>query len=474
MLTTTIERSALNKLMWVFIAVAGAVFAGHFASSMKLPFLAVTVVFFITLSISFIRGTDGLYLIIFAMLFSPEIGAGGAMSTKAGEGSGIVVRLEDIIMFAVVLGWILRSAYQGKHASIVRTDITPAIWTYMAASVICTLLGILNNTIRFPASAMFHNLKYFEYFLLFFMILAHVRKPETIRNMIIAMLIVFFIALIYGYTQIGKIGRVVAPFDEEPNTFGGYIVLLMCIVGGIALSDNRARVRASMVSLLLFSAPPLLFTLSRASYLGFILGFMAFLVLSQHRILILAIATVLITAMMLGLPLMPERVNERVARTFERETEIHVKVAGIDFDASASARIVSYEQALKLWIKRPVLGYGVTGIHFVDGQYVRLLAETGIAGFSTFMLILGRLLLSVKRIYNNTKDPFLKGTAMGLFCGTIALMGHAFSANTFIIVRISEPFWLLAGLVLLIPKLEQAAELIPSGDIDPHKKSLLV
>mgnify|MGYP001613724024 CR=1 FL=1 len=165
----------------------------------------------------------------------------------------------------------------------------------------------------------------------------------------------------------------------------------------------------------------------------------------------------LIAAMMLGLPLLPERVNERVVRTFERETEVHVQVAGIDLDASASARVVSYQYALKQWVKRPILGYGVTGTHFIDGQYVRLLAETGIIGFSAFMLIFIRLLPAVKRIYRDTKDPFLKGTAMGFFCGTVALLGHAVSANTFIIVRISEPFWLLAGLVLLIPRLESGS-----------------
>jgi hypothetical protein len=31
---------------------------------------------------------------------------------------------------------------------------------------------------------------------------------------------------------------------------------------------------------------------------------------------------------------------------------------------------------------------------------------------------------------------------------------HAFGSNTFIIVRIMEPFWLITGIVMMIPALE--------------------
>ena len=38
-----------------------------------------------------------------------------------------------------------------------------------------------------------------------------------------------------------------APFEGEigePNTFGGYLLLMMAIAGGMALGDARLRVRA--------------------------------------------------------------------------------------------------------------------------------------------------------------------------------------------------------------------------------------
>jgi hypothetical protein len=46
--------------------------------------------------------------------------------------------------------------------------------------------------------------------------------------------------------------------------------------------------------------------------------------------------------------------------------------------------------------------------------------------------------------------PRLQGMVVGFYAGFWGLMVHAFSTNTFIIVRISEPFWCLAGLTVIL------------------------
>jgi hypothetical protein len=39
---------------------------------------------------------------------------------------------------------------------------------------------------------------------------------------------------------------------------------------------------------------------------------------------------------------------------------------------------------------------------------------------------------------------------MGFLAGFIGLLFHAIGANTFIIVRIMEPFWFMAAMVLMV------------------------
>ncbi|MFO7870646.1 MAG: O-antigen ligase family protein [Kiritimatiellia bacterium] len=458
MAVSAVGKNTLTQLLVGLTAVAAAFLLAMLGTGTDITVIAAVVVFFLATAVSFTRGTEGLYLVIFAMLFSPEVFSGLETGRTTGEGgSGVVLRLEDIIMFAVVLGWILRSAYGGRRFGIVKTPVNAPIWIYMGISVTATLLGLFRGSVDSFSAGLFHNLKYFEYFLLFFMILAHVRRKEVVVHMILAMLIVFFLAMIYGYTQIGTGQRVNAPFDTEPNTFGGYIVLMMCVAGGIALEDTRAKVRVPLTGLLIFALPPLLFTLSRASYLALIAGFVAFAFVSRHRVIIISTAVTLVCITLLGLPVLPEQVQERVAGTFEPERQYHVEIAGVDFDASSSARLLSYEEAVQDWISRPLFGYGVTGTYFIDGQYPRLLVETGIAGLAAFLFMLWRLLTAVKKTALITPDRYLKGAANGFFCGIIAMMAHASSANTFMIIRIAEPFWLLAALILLIPQLEKEA-----------------
>jgi len=52
---------------------------------------------------------------------------------------------------------------------------------------------------------------------------------------IVALLLTLVIVNIYGYLQLGSVGRISAPFEGargEPNTLGGYQVLLLAVTMG--------------------------------------------------------------------------------------------------------------------------------------------------------------------------------------------------------------------------------------------------
>ncbi|MBI2439804.1 MAG: O-antigen ligase family protein [Lentisphaerae bacterium] len=486
-----------NKILFVIVAALGVYLVMHGIGRLPTLGLLGVIVFFAALAISFVRGTAALYIIIFAMLFSPEVwtplATGRTAGAEGAAGAGtIIVRLEDLILIAVGCGWLLRTAYQKRQFGIMSTPVNPAIWFYIATFVVATMLGVLGGTVRLEAGIV-HNLKFCEYFFLFFMILAHVRKKEIIGKMLAAMLVAFFVAMLYAYTQMEWSGakRLVAPYDDEPNTFGGYIVLLMCLAAGIALTDQRPRVRVPLVLLLLLALPPLLFTLSRAGYTAFIAGVLAFLALSQQRIIIGALTIGLVAALVMSVALLPASVQQRIAGTFRTETQFkaqmanlspeakrlveaarigsaedyYARVAGIELDSSTAARIFSYQIALKAWEENPFLGKGVTGTHFIDSQYFRMLAETGLIGLGAFLFMIWRLLRSVWQVYGQCQEPFLKGAALGLVCGIIATMAHAITANSFIIIRIAEPLWLLAGLILLVPQLKETGETTASAEL---------
>jgi hypothetical protein len=50
-----------------------------------------------------------------------------------------------------------------------------------------------------------------------------------------------------------------------------------------------------------------------------------------------------------------------------------------------------------------------------------------------------------------------KGLTLGFIAGFIGLITHALTANTFIIIRIMEPFWFFAGIIMMLPALREEA-----------------
>ena len=122
--------------------------------------------------------------------------------------------------------------------------------------------------------------------------------------------------------------------------------------------------------------------------------------------------------------------------------------------------------AIEGFYQEPLFGYGVTGWRFIDAQYFRTLLETGVVGLlALFFLFYKLFLLGLERFRHSNEDPFSRGLAIGFLGGFICLLLHAIGSNTFIIVRIMQPFWLVAGLVFMLHRM--AAEELPEEKAKP-------
>jgi O-antigen ligase len=105
-----------------------------------------------------------------------------------------------------------------------------------------------------------------------------------------------------------------------------------------------------------------------------------------------------------------------------------------------------------------------TGYDFLDSQYPRVLIETGIIGLIAFLYILYSILKIAINRMRDVKTPDFKGLTIGFFAGYIGLLFHALGANSFIIVRIMEPFWFFTGIIAVLPALESSQQEQPQED----------
>ncbi|MBW2114862.1 MAG: O-antigen ligase family protein, partial [Deltaproteobacteria bacterium] len=289
--------------------------------------------------------------------------------------------------------------------------------------------------------------------LIYFMVANHLKDRKQIQYFLWAMLITCIIVSLIGIAQIPEGGRVSAPFEGEvgePNTFGGYLLFMICITTGLFLTATVFRVQLIYGILIFLFAIPLLYTESRSSYLATIPALLAFVWFSEKR------QGVFLILVLIGLVLpfiAPNPAKERVAYTFEQgkdRTDV-VEISGIKLDTSTTERVKGWKRVARDWIKHPIFGFGVTGYGFVDAQYFKVLIETGVLGLFTFFILMSRIFAQSYRILKETHEPFEKGLCMGFLAGFIGLLVHSIGANTFIIVRIMEPFWFVLAMVIMIP-----------------------
>ncbi len=365
---------------------AVALLAGGLVASTTPAKVLVCVAAAIIFVASFIKVDWGLYILIFSMLLSPEVMAGATVGGSLGR--GVTLRLEDGLLVLIGLSWLARNAVMKDLGLFLKTPLNRPIFLYMVACALSTTLGVMAGRVE-PKTGFLYVLKYFEYFIVFFMLVNHLRDGRQLKRFVFCLFLTAAIVSLIGIAQIPDGNRLSAPFEGpggEPNTFGGYLLFVGMVAAGLAAKVRERRTRNLLLLLIVCMLPPFFFTQSRSSYLALsrplmVLGFM-----TERRLIIVGLLSVALLASPLFLP---QVVKERILYTFNQPEEPgQITIGDLRLDTSTSARLQSWQDAVRDFPDHPFLGHGVTGYAFVDAQFPRVLTETGILGLAAFIYLL--------------------------------------------------------------------------------------
>jgi O-antigen ligase len=438
-------------LLAVFFLIA--LIAGFLISQYPPAILIWASLAFAVFIISFVKIEWGLYILIFSMLLSPEITIGETAGASLSR--GVTLRFEDFLLIVIGLSWFARNAVNKELGLILKTPLNKAIFFYVLSCLVSTGFGVIDSRVGLRTGILF-VMKYIEYFIVYFMVINHLKEPEQIKRFVFCLLLTSLIISVFGILQIPGGERVTAPFEGErgePNTLGGYLLFIGAIAAGLSINTENLKLRNSLIFLIFIMISPFLFTQSRASYLGLVPVCLILGLLTRRKIIVTGILAV---AFLLSPLILPSQVKNRIIYTFDQTEERgQVKVGDIHLDTSTSARLVSLKKILTDWPKHPLIGYGVTGYEFIDSQLPRVLIETGILGLLSFLYLLYSIFKVAMRNLREVKTSYFKGLTVGFLAGFIGLLFHSLGANTFIIIRIMEPFWFLAGIIVVLPELER-------------------
>jgi O-antigen ligase len=195
--------------------------------------------------------------------------------------------------------------------------------------------------------------------------------------------------------------------------------------------------------------PPFFLTLSRSSYIGFIgqSFFHSFATPKRQVVMFFGIAA---SVILLGsVPKLRDAVTRRVEYTFQGAApDISIGGKSLALEASALQRIQSWEVIVgQKFPLHPIFGWGVSGVGLVDVYYPLILGETGLVGFCLFLWLLKRVWSVAWNLFKLSPHAQDRALSLGLLTALVGVGLHSFGANSFIIVRIMEPFWFTAALV---------------------------
>ncbi|MDI6641909.1 MAG: hypothetical protein QME68_06330 [Elusimicrobiota bacterium] len=450
--------SRIVQILIFILIILVAFFIGKTITSPKPVLSLVFVGAVIFTFVAFHNIQHGLIILVFSMLLSPEL--------KIAEVPGrlVVIRFDDLILILLFVIWLAQMAIRKELGLFTKTPLNLPIGLYTLLCVLFTFRGMILDTV-IPKKAIFYLLKYVEYFLVYLITVNIVKSKEQLEQLLIAGLITFLIVCFHGYSLLGKAERLYAPFDYDPGapigtgeaaSLGGYLLIVMSVILGLFCYSPMRRLTILFGGSFLFALIPFAYTLSRASFFGFVPMFFLTGVLTHRR------KTILLIALLLGVAFAPmvlpkpvEDVSARVQETFagpgaEEEVILGFKVR----ELSALARIKSWKRAFTEWIvKEPLMGFGLSGVGLVDTQIPLVIGELGLIGLAAFIWLIFSVGRNSLRVFHTVDNWIAKGLSQGLFCALVGLLFQSVAVNTFIIIRIMEPFWFLTGLVMMLPEI---------------------
>jgi hypothetical protein len=439
-----------NTSLLVFIGIIISIAAGYILNRFEPTHVLIICSGLALAVVSFVRPEIGLLILILGMTLSPEI------ILVRDPSHDVIIRIEDIFLIIVFIAWFTRISVYKQLAEEVRLPLRVPITLYILISIIATSLGVLRGEISFLKS-FFYLLKYAEYFLIFFVGVNVIKTERYLKLYLWTLLACCVIITLFVYRHMDITNpyyRASTLFEgaqqSEPASLGGYYLIMLALAMGFIICQPSMRMKSAFMFFFLSILPPFIATQPRSSYFAFVPLLLCAFILSKRwtTLIIISLMMILVIPLITLSPL-GKVIERRILYTFATPFS-----EDIPFEPSTAARVSKWKILVPEWLKdRPIFGYGVTGVGLVDAQIPRVIGETGLMGLAAFAWIFISLWNMTRKNMRTLSHPLAQTISIGFLAGFIGLLVQSIGANTFIIIRIMEPFWILAAIVLVLPSI---------------------
>lgn len=293
------------------------------------------------------------------------------------------------------------------------------------------------------------------------------------------------LAIVVGYTlvQHARYGFeedpahwVMSPFFKDHTSYGAIIAFFLPFtIAAISLPGYSRTRRGMAVFVLMLLAAGLLFSYTRAAWVGTVGALGIFLVM-RFRIPAWAVGIFALVAGSIALANM-DRITIAMGRNKSESNDDLAKhvssISNIRSDASNLERINRWNSALRMFEERPVTGWGpgtymfqyapfqaardrtIISTNFgLNGnshsEYLGPLAEQGLPGMLLVLVVVGSISWTAVRLWSKLPDGTDRRLVGAAFLGLVTYIVHGVLNNYLDLDKASVPFWGFTAMIVVL------------------------
>jgi O-antigen ligase len=365
-----------------------------------------------------------------------------------------------ILTLILVSGWIVKILLSAK-VRIVRTPTDLAVLAFALVALLSTVFS------PYFAASLWGRYREHQglitllnYTLIFFLVTNFAGREKVFPKAILSLFLSAGLISMYAVFQhygLDIVSYQETPFQEmrswstlgNPIFVGGYLTMVIPFVFAyLTLADSSIWRKLPMGILLLLTVAALLFTRTRAAWVGVIIALVFVLVnfafeprrrMARLGRLVLTVAVLAFFIILLAV----------FGQSSSSLGERFLSIFSLHFEGG---RVTLWLSLLPVLLGKPLLGSGPNTFHIVShlggsggahNEYLNMVATLGFLGFGAFLAILVSLFLVGWR-HLRSKNAVGDWASVGLFAGLLAYLIHLlFSFSS---IGGSLPFWFLLAL----------------------------
>lgn len=384
------------------------------------------------------------------------------------------------LLFGVLLLFVIRvSAERGFDREILRHPVSWAIWLYLFWIFITSLTSTM------PLIS-FKFLMVRIWFIVGFYLLG-IKLFEDNRNIsrfiwiYVTALIIVISYTIFRHAGHGLLNKqaahwVMTPFFNDHTSYGAVLAMFIPFLTFLSFSKyvpDRGKWISRLVLGILVTAFILSYT--RAAWLSLILAAGVYAMIKLHirfKTMIISLLSVLAVVFVFQKQIV-EYLEKNDDESSSNLMEHFSSMSNITSDASNLERINRWGAAVRMFREKPVFGFGPGTYMFkyapyqlskdktiistnmgdmgnAHSEYLGPLAESGLAGMLTFLLLVIVVLYTAIHTYARLSDGYLRGILISAFLGLVTYYAHGFMNNFLDTDKVAVPFWGFTAIIVLI------------------------